>query len=307
MRPGRSCPPELRSPAAFADHPPSVCTSGETVAADTLPGGPFRGGSQDWAEGRLVGLPCHPVHARSGLAFERKERRPECVGVDMVEKCGEPLLLFTLRLAVRGSAPGSRASGSESGACFADLRFPWPLPLAPPPPPPAARLCSAASQLLWQGLTSPDRASAATAPHLPAADRRPNRAVGRSGDLPVPVHGACVHARFFDHAGSPKCLRWRSWTYCLPLHRQRRHPEPVFSRGSMAGVHVPLPTLRRHPRGCLRTARGRCGCRVEVPVTRHLLHRSRRAAFPHRALVEGQTRSWVWTPPIRRLAASVTC
>ena len=68
-----------------------------------------------------------------------------------------------------------------------------------------------------------------------------------------------MHARFFDHAGSPKCLRWRSWTYCLPLHRQRRHPESVFYRGSMAGLHVPLPTLRRHPHGCLRTARGRCG------------------------------------------------
>src|SRR6201994_1257787 len=36
-------------------------------------------------------------------------------------------------------------------------------------------------------------------------------------------------------------------------------------------------------------------------------HRSRRAAFPHRAPIEGQTRSRVWTPPIRRLAASVTC
>ena len=31
------------------------------------------------------------------------------------------------------------------------------------------------------------------------------------------------------------------------------------------------------------------GCRVEVPVTRHLPHRSRRAAFPHRALVGGRT------------------
>ena len=29
-----------------------------------------------------------------------------------------------------------------------------------------------------------------------------------------------MHARFFDHAGLPKRLRWRSWTYCLPLHRQ---------------------------------------------------------------------------------------
>jgi len=164
-----------------------------------------------------------------------------------------------LRLAVRGSAPGSRAPGSESGACFADPRSPWSLPLAPPPPPPVTRLCSATSQLLRQSLTSPDRASATTAPRLPAADRQPNRAFGRPGDLPVPVHGACVRARFFDHAGSPKRSRWRSWTYCLPLHRQRRHPESVFYRGSMAGLHVPLPTLRRHPRECLRTARGRCG------------------------------------------------
>ena len=30
------------------------------------------------------------------------------------------------------------------------------------------------------------------APHLPAADRQPNRAFGRPGDLPVPVQGACV-------------------------------------------------------------------------------------------------------------------
>src|SRR5215467_13136106 len=203
-----------------------------------------------------------------------------------------------LQLAVRGSAPGSRVSGSGSGACFAGPRFPWPLPLAPPPPQPAAQLCSAASQLLWQSLTSPNRASVATAPRLPTADRPPSRAFGRSGDLPVPVQGACVHARFSDHAGLAKCSRWRSWTYCLPLHRQCRHPGSLFYRGSMAGLHVPLPTLRRHPRGCLRTAWGRCGSlllhrsglgRVEVPVTRHLPHRSRRAACPHRALAGGRT------------------
>ena len=34
-----------------------------------------------------------------------------------------------------------------------------------------------------------------------------------------------MHARFSDHAGSPECLRWRTQTSCLPLHRQRRHPE----------------------------------------------------------------------------------
>ena len=33
----------------------------------------------------------------------------------------------------------------------------------------------------------------------------------------------------------------------------------TFFRGSMAGLCTPLPTLRRHPHGCLRTARGRRG------------------------------------------------
>src|ERR1035441_2004324 len=92
------------------------------------------------------------------------------------------------------------------------------------------------------------------------------RACGRTWGLPVPAQGASAHASVFDHAGSPKCLRYRSWRYCLPLHRQRRHPESVFYRGSMVGLCAPLPTLRRHPRGCLRTARGRRGSL--------LLHRS---------------------------------
>ncbi len=43
-------------------------------------------------------------------------------------------------------------------------------------------------------------------------------------------------------------------------------PRKSFFRGSMAGLCNPLPTLRRHPRGCLRKARGRCGSL--------LLHRS---------------------------------
>jgi len=44
-------------------------------------------------EVRLVVLPCHPVDTGGGFAFERVERRPERVDVDMVEKRGEPLLL----------------------------------------------------------------------------------------------------------------------------------------------------------------------------------------------------------------------
>src|SRR5262252_9967310 len=92
MRPGRSCPPEPRPPAAFVDHPPSVCParwlrpirSPVDLSVEVLEIG---------LEVRLVVLPCHPVHARSGLALEREERGPECVDVEMVEKRGEPLFL----------------------------------------------------------------------------------------------------------------------------------------------------------------------------------------------------------------------
>ena len=72
-----------------------------------------------------------------------------------------------------------RSASDRFGACFADPHSPWSLPFAPPPPPPVARLCSATSQLLWQSQTSPDRASAATAPRLAVADRLPRGAFGQ--------------------------------------------------------------------------------------------------------------------------------
>src|SRR5713101_399397 len=108
-------------------------------------------------------------------------------------------------LAVCAPAPVTRIFGTVSEACFAGSHSPWPPPLAPPAPQWPKPPCSSASQLLWRSLTSRDRASSATAPRLPDADRRllPN---GRSRDLPVPVQGASAHARVSDHAGSS----WRS-------------------------------------------------------------------------------------------------
>src|SRR6516225_6142712 len=93
MRPGRSCPPKLRPPAAFDDHPTSVCTSGGMVVADTLPGGSLCGGPRDWARGPPRSPAMSPRPPRSGLAVKREERRPECVDVEMVEKRGEPRFL----------------------------------------------------------------------------------------------------------------------------------------------------------------------------------------------------------------------
>src|SRR6266702_3629728 len=45
----------------------------------------------------LVVPPRHPVHTRRGMFFKREELRFEQVGVDVVEQCGEPLLLPFLR------------------------------------------------------------------------------------------------------------------------------------------------------------------------------------------------------------------
>jgi hypothetical protein len=76
---------------------------------------------------------------------------------------------------VRERVRGSHEPGPVSGVCFAHLRSSWSPPLAPPAPPPVARHCSSASRLLWRSQTSHGRASSASAPRLPDADRRSAR------------------------------------------------------------------------------------------------------------------------------------
>src|SRR6202043_3444281 len=58
------------------------------------------------------------------------------------------------RPSVRAPASVTRFPGTVSGTCGIGSRSPWPPPFAPPPPLPVARLCSAASLLLWRSLTS---------------------------------------------------------------------------------------------------------------------------------------------------------
>ena len=65
-------------------------------------------------------------------------------------------------------------------------------------------------------LTSHARASSATAPRLPDADRCGETA-GQTRDLPVSVQGASAHARVSDHAGPSGHLHWRARPCCLPL------------------------------------------------------------------------------------------
>src|SRR6201993_3845178 len=97
----------------------------------------------------------------------------------------------------------TRLCGAESGACVAGPHSPWSPPFAPPAPrrlaPPRiapqrfAPLCSSASQLLWRSATSRARASSATAPHLPDADRPSHSTLTASHEISqLPTRSFCA-------------------------------------------------------------------------------------------------------------------
>src|SRR5260370_30906136 len=103
-----------------------------------------------------------------------------------------------------------------SGACFDGAHSPWPRPFAPPTPQQIALPCSPASQLLWPRPTSHARASSATAPRLPDADRRTReRTLNRRPDLGYPWCRGDHTFRHqpYLHVGSPLLL-----LNSLPIH-----------------------------------------------------------------------------------------
>src|SRR5665213_29086 len=67
---------------------------------------------------------------------------------------------------------------------------------------------------------------------------------GRLQDIPVPEQGTSVHAGVYDHAESGTHSQYRTSPCCLPPEPRCRHPGVENFRGSMAGLHTPLPTLR---------------------------------------------------------------
>jgi hypothetical protein len=161
-------------------------------------------------------------------------------------------------LTVCAPAPVTRLPGSVPGPCFAGSHSPWPPPFAPPTPQRIAPPCSSASQLLRRSLTPHVRSSSATAPRLPDADLV-GTWPGRTWGLPVNVQRASADARICDHAGPSGHSRYRAHPFCLPSAERRRHPGRRYFRGSMAGLCVPLSTLRCCPRRQPRMTRGRCG------------------------------------------------
>jgi len=139
--------------------------------------------------------------------------------------------------------------------------------LAFPSAPALGSTDSAASRLaLFVGFTATMAGSDFSRPYISGDGSSPSHCgptslcvIGRTRDLPVPEQRASAHARVSDHAGPSGHSRSRARLCCLPRSETRRHPGSHFFRGSMAGLRAPLPTLRRHPRGCQRTARGRGG------------------------------------------------
>ena len=186
-----------------AVRPPSVCTSGGTVAAGTLPDGPVVQILEPWLEVCLVVLPRHAVHAGSRLALERVERRSQRVDVDVVEKRGEPFLLPL-----------------PCGLPYAVQRLGHALPVLRPerallvrvplgPRPSLHRLRRRIAPALFVGFIATMAGSdfSRSVHHRLRLLAFPMRTGGRErparpGDLPVPVRGASAHARVFDHAGS---------------------------------------------------------------------------------------------------------
>ena len=110
--------------------------------------------------------------------------------------------LFLLQLCLAACRMRSSACDtvprSVSGSAFAAAHSPWPPPLARSTgsaadvaPPLLRRL----PQLLWRSPTPHVCASSATAPRLPRCGLAGNAPVVGRGGLPVPAHGACVHAQ----------------------------------------------------------------------------------------------------------------
>src|SRR5215471_14540716 len=184
-------------------------------------------------------------------------------------------------LAVCVPAPVTRLPGSASGTCFAGPHSPWPPPFAPPTPRRIAPLCSPASQLLWRGPTSRVRASSATAPRLPDADRHTRHNArdgnGQTRDLPgsdtIPLHVIWP----LTPAGRQH-LAWRCRTCCLRANKDSRPPR---YRSFVAQSHTPCNRCVRFA-STVASGHATLTTKRALPLTWAGFHRLDRASFAWR-------------------------
>src|SRR4249919_2983310 len=122
----------------------------------------------------------------------------------------------------------------------------WPRPFAPPTPQQIALPCSPASQLLWPRPTSHARASSATAPRLPDADRRTReRTLNRRPDVGYPRFRRDPFARdvLLDPDGTAM-PRMTALHMLRSTIRTVSAPANSSFRGSITHPTQPLCTLR---------------------------------------------------------------
>jgi len=199
-------------------------------------------------------------HAETHLAPKRIERRLECIDSDMVEECGEPFLL----LQPCGLPYAVQRLGHASPVLCPVRALLALVPLGPRPWLSRLRHRS-------PGFVRQLRSYYAGVRLLWIVHQRLRL-------LAFPPRTRLLSEHLADRESSPGS-RTRSFCTCQGLRPRRNdwalaisHPfvlpsaqltasalGKTFFRGSMAGLCTPLPTLRRHPHGCLRTARGRCG------------------------------------------------
>ena len=222
---------------------------------------------EPWLEVCLVVLPRHAIHPGSGFALERVERRPECVDVDMVEERGE-LLLLPLPC---GLPYAVQRLGHASPALCPVRALLFRVPLGPRPwlhrlrrrsPGFVRRLRSYYAGVRLLRIVH-QRLRLLT---FPLRTIRPQQGLWPIQRSPGSRARSVRTCQGLRPRRVGRALAIARLSVLPSASEQRRHPGSERFRGSMAGLYAPLPTLRRHPRGCLRTARGRCGLL--------LLHRS---------------------------------
>ena len=104
---------------------------------------------------------------------------------------------------------------------------------------------ASAYALLRSSQISPARASSASAPRLPDADRQVSPPCGQIGDLPVPGRNVYRHARVSDLAGLQRHSRKRAEACCLPPSKNASAPETrIHSRLNGWPVDTPVNASR---------------------------------------------------------------
>ena len=156
--------------------------------------GPARAALDTTIEVLFVGLPRHAVNARSGVTLDRVERRSQQGGINGVER-SEPFLFPCLA----ASRTRSSACDTLSRSCARRVLCWSAFPLVPVL---GSTGSAAVRTTLFVGFpatttevgTPQVRASSATTPRLPDAERR-CPATGQTRGLPVPVQRASAHAQ----------------------------------------------------------------------------------------------------------------